>query len=152
VIRFFVAGTPKSMSVGSTFSFKRNGVQTHVQGRRNTDWAVLVAEIGRRHAPPRPLEGPLTFEAIFYVPRPASLPKRTAHLAMPVKRPDCDGLVHKLTDRFNGVFWTDDSQIVDFIARKRYATAEHPPGVHIRIAHALPIAPVPSQGELVSAP
>jgi len=131
VIRFFCAGTPKSMSVGTSFRFKRNGVDTHIQGRRNTDWATLVGQIGREHAPAKPLDGPVTFTAIFHMPRPASLPKRAAATAMPVKRPDVDGLVHKLTDRFNGVFWSDDSQIVDFIARKRYAAPGAQTGVEI---------------------
>src|SRR5262249_3616893 len=38
--------------------------------------------------------------------------------------------MHKLTDQFNGVFWADDSQIVDVIARKRFA-ADGRPGVEI---------------------
>ena len=120
-IRFWVGGTPKSMSVGSSFRFKRGGVETHVQGRRNTDWATLVGQIGREHAPPVPWEGPLSVTATFYLPKPATLPKRDRDTALPIKRPDLDNLIHKLTDSFNGVFWRDDSQIVDLILSKRYA-------------------------------
>jgi Holliday junction resolvase RusA-like endonuclease len=133
VIRFFVAGIPKAMSVGSFFKFKRNGAEHHMQGRRNTDWSTLVGQIGRDHAPPAPLEGPLVFVATFYVPMPASIPQRARDTAMPIKRPDLDNLVHKLTDRFNGVFWQDDSQLTDIYARKRYPP-HGGPGVEILVA------------------
>lgn len=133
-IHFYVPGVPKSMSVGTSFRFKRHGVNTHIQGRRNTDWATLVGQIGREYAPAQPLDGPVSFTAVFHLPRPASLPKKAAATAMPVKRPDVDGLVHKLTDRFNGVFWHDDSQIVDFVAVKRYVAPGGQPGVAITVA------------------
>ncbi len=121
MIRFFVAGVPKAMSVGSFFKFKRADTVHHMQGRRNTDWATLVGQIGREHAPSAPFDGPLSFTALFYLPRPASLSRKASNGAMPVKRPDLDNLVHKLTDRFNGVFWKDDSQVTDIVIRKRYA-------------------------------
>ena len=119
MIRFFVAGIPKALSVGTSFGFKRNGVQHHMQGRRNTEWSTLVGQIGRDAWEGRPpLVGGLAFTACFYVPRPQSAKKTEL---LPLKRPDVDNLMHKLTDQFNGVFWVDDSQIVDVIARKRFA-------------------------------
>ena len=129
---FFVAGTPKAMSVGSSFRFKRNGVDTHIQGRRNTGWSTLVGEIGRQHAPPAPMTGPVVFAARFYVPMPGSLPKKARDSALPVKRPDLDNLVHKLTDQFNGVYWVDDSQVVEIHLSKRYP-ADGRTGVEIII-------------------
>lgn len=117
-IRFFVAGIPKAMSVGKSKRVPMGpGRFKHFQGRVNTDWCSLVGHIGRQHAPPAPLEGPLSFTARFLLPRPATLPKK---VRWPLKRPDIDNLVHKLSDQFNGVFWADDSQIVEFIARKRF--------------------------------
>lgn len=133
MIKFFVAGTPKSMSVGSFFQFKRDGATHHMQGRRNTDWSVLVGQVGGEHAPPAPLDGPLVMVAVFYLPKPASIPKRQAATAMPTRRPDLDNLVHKLTDRFNGVFWKDDSQLVDLVLRKRYPV-DGRTGVEITVA------------------
>lgn len=114
MIKFFVAGEPRSMSVGTTL---RAGKRTF-QGRRGTPWAVLVGHEGRQHAPDVPLEGPVSFTAVFYMPRPATAPKR---VAWPLKRPDVDNLFHKITDQWNGVFWRDDSQIVDVIVKKRFA-------------------------------
>jgi len=134
MIRFFVAGIPKSMGVGRSFAFRRAGVQHHVQQRKNTDWGTLVGHIGRQHAPASPLDGALIFQATFYVPKPKTLPKRDAHTAMPIKRPDADNLFHKLSDQWNGVFWHDDAQITDVLIRKRYPT-DGRTGVEIVVAH-----------------
>jgi Holliday junction resolvase RusA-like endonuclease len=147
MIRFFVAGIPKSMAVGKTFAFKRNGQMHHVQSRTNTEWATLVAHIGREHAPPAPLEGGLIFTARFYLPSPASIRPRDRMTALPIKRPDLDNLVHKLSDGFNGVFYRDDSQLVDWLVRKRY-DFHHPQGlagVEIIVA---PVTNVQIQAEL----
>jgi len=153
MIRFFVAGIPKSMSVGTSFGFKRNGVQHHMQGRRNTEWATLVGQIGRTAWEGKPpLVGGLAFTALFYLPKPASA-KRTDRL--PLKRPDLDNLMHKLTDQFKGVFWFDDSQIVDVQARKRFA-CDRPDGligVEICVEPVfLPEIAVPQQPSLITVP
>ena len=133
MIRFFVAGIPKAMSVGKSVSFQRTGapIRQHFQKRANTEWAILVGHIGRAHAPDVPLDGPLRFAATFYLPTPQALAKHLAEL--PTKRPDVDNLMHKLTDFFNGVFWHDDSQIVDLVIAKRYAFNGRP-GVEITVA------------------
>jgi Holliday junction resolvase RusA-like endonuclease len=117
MIRFFVAGVPKAMSVGSSFRFKRNGVDTHVQGRRGTEWATLIGHVGRQHAPPAPPEHGIALTLRFYLPRPGSAPRT---VKLPLKRPDIDNLFHKLTDQWTGVHWKDDSQVVDLNVRKRF--------------------------------
>jgi len=129
MIRFYCAGIPKSMSVGKTvrWATKDKAHSGSFQKREHTEWATLLGQIGRDHAPPAPLKGALSFTALFYMPRPASLSKRET---APLKRPDIDNLIHKLTDQWNGVFWDDDSQIVDVIARKRF-TPDGRPGVEI---------------------
>ena len=141
-IRFFVAGIPKSMSVGSTVRWKtKDGSrQGQFQTRANTDWGLVVAEVGRRHAPPAPFAGPVSFKALFLVPKPSTAGR---HVVAPLKRPDIDNLVHKLTDHFNGIFWLDDSQIVDFAAFKRFAGPGSQTGVEITVEQIMP-----SQAEL----
>jgi Holliday junction resolvase RusA-like endonuclease len=130
MIQFFVAGIPKAMSVGKTIRLpNKAGGFRQFQKRNNSDWSTLVGQIGRAHAPEIPLDCAVSFTALFYVPRPSTAPKR---VVMPLKRPDIDNLVHKLTDQFNGVFWKDDSQIVDVIARKRFA-ADGRTGVEITV-------------------
>jgi Holliday junction resolvase RusA-like endonuclease len=139
-IQFFCAGIPKSMSVGSSIAFKRNGTTHHFQKRRNTDWSLIVGQVGRQHAPAAPLEGPIAFTAVFYLPKPTTAGK---NVIAPLRRPDVDGLVHKLTDHFSGIFFKDDSQIVDFHAHKRFAGPGGQPGVEITVEQI-----IPSQAEL----
>jgi Holliday junction resolvase RusA-like endonuclease len=129
VIRFYCAGIPKSMSVGKTVRWqtKDKAQAGSFQKRAHTEWATLLGHVGRQHAPVRPLKGALSFTALFYVPRPASLSKREW---APLKRPDIDNLIHKLTDQWNGVLWEDDSQLIDLVARKRFAL-DGRPGVEI---------------------
>jgi Holliday junction resolvase RusA-like endonuclease len=118
MIRFFCGGTPKAMSVGSTFRFKRNGVDTHVQGRRGTEWGTLIAHVGRQHAPSVPLtECGVSLTLRFFVPRPSTASRK---VTLPLKRPDIDNLFHKLSDQWNGVMWKDDSQVVDLHVYKRF--------------------------------
>ena len=44
-----------------------------------------------------------------------------------------DNLIHKLTDQFNGVFWRDDSQVVELHVCKRFS-ADGRLGVEIEVA------------------
>jgi len=118
IIKFFVAGLPKSMKVGGVARFQRHGKVHMVPKRGNTEWVTLVGHEGRQVMPPIPFDGPVTFLARFFMPRPSTLPKK---IVLPLKRPDLDNLLHKLTDQFNGVFWKDDSQIVRLEAVKQFA-------------------------------
>lgn len=122
MIRFWVPGIPKAMSVGKTV---RAGALSF-QKRVNTDWATLVGYHGRQVAPERPFCGPVHLAMTFYMPRPKSAPKRVVE---PLTRPDLDNLFHKLTDQWNGVFWVDDSQIVEALLFKKFAHAG--PGVEV---------------------
>jgi Holliday junction resolvase RusA-like endonuclease len=105
------------MKVAGTARFQRAGKVHMVPKRGNTEWATLVGAIGRQHAPKVLLQGPVMLTAHFYMPRPGSAKKAQ----WPLKRPDLDNLIHKLTDQFNGVFWKDDSQIVELRVGKRFA-------------------------------
>ena len=121
------------MKVGGIARFMKGGKMHMVPKRGNDEWVTLVGRIGRDHAPERPLDGPLIFLATFYMPKPTSLSRKASVSAMPVKRPDLDNLLHKMTDQFNGVFWADDSQVTDLMARKRYPD-DGRTGVEITVA------------------
>jgi Holliday junction resolvase RusA-like endonuclease len=119
VIRFFVAGEPNSMSVSATVRWRTadGARQGSYQKRGGTAWATLVGHIGRQHAPPRPPEHGIALALHFWLRRPDSAPKK---VTLPLKRPDVDNLIHKLSDQWTGVFWRDDSQIVDLTVTKRF--------------------------------
>ncbi len=40
---------------------------------------------------------------------------------LPIKRPDIDNLAYMITNAMKGLFYEDDSQIVDLLLHKRYA-------------------------------
>lgn len=67
---------------------------------------------------PPPLDGPVRLICEFYLPRPASAPKR---VTMPIKKPDLDKLVRAVGDALKGTIYVDDSQIVEKQARKLFA-------------------------------
>ena len=98
--------------------------------RLNTDWATLVGYTAATFKPESPWTGPITFQAKFFLPRPKSAKRGETH---PLKRPDVDNLVNKLTDKLNGVFYEDDSQVVWLTATKEYAV-EGRAGVEISVA------------------
>ena len=68
-----------------------------------------------------PFAGPLAVIVTAYLRQPASIPKCRRAVALPVKRPDLDNYVKCLLDGCSPL-WGDDSQVVDLVARKRYAT------------------------------
>jgi Holliday junction resolvase RusA-like endonuclease len=129
MIKFFVGGRPRSMKIAGTARFQRGGKVHMVPKRGNTEWATLVGAIGQQHAPSALLEGAVLFTATFYMPRPGAGKKA----AWPLKRPDLDNLIHKLTDQFNGVFWRDDSQVVELHVCKRFSD-DGRLGVEIEVA------------------
>lgn len=65
-------------------------------------------------------------ELEFFLPRPASLPKRVGR---PCVRPDLDKLVRAALDAWTGLLYADDSQVVEIAAAKLYGPA---PGMLVR--------------------
>ena len=129
-IQFFVAGHPKSMRVGGVARFLRAGKMQTVPKREHSEWALLVGQIARQHAPVSPWSGPVALELLFKMPRPKSAGRK--RVAWPIKRPDIDNLFHKITDSLNGVVWHDDAQIVRTILEKVYAD-DGRPGLEVKI-------------------
>lgn len=72
-----------------------------------------------------PLSGPVVVTATAYVRMPASIPKRDRLTALPVRRPDLDNHIKTLLDGLSPL-WGDDAQVVDLLARKRYAVTGSP--------------------------
>jgi Holliday junction resolvase RusA-like endonuclease len=134
VIRFFVPGEPKALSVATTVHWRsKDGRSGSFQQRRHESWAELIGRVGLDHRPPQPELGGVRLELSFLLPRPMSTPKK---VTLPLKRPDVDNLFHKLSDRWNGVFWRDDSQIVELRVLKRF-TRDGRTGVWVSIGPVL---------------
>lgn len=95
-------------------------------------WRALLHDQAQKavgDAPP--LEGPIRLELDFWVPRPASAPKRRR--TFPLKKgSDIDKLERAILDSLSKVVYRDDSQVVEVRKRKDFATTR-PPGVDIRV-------------------
>lgn len=66
-------------------------------------------------------EGAVRLAIVFFLPRPKSMPARIKHH---LTRPDLSKLVRGVEDALTGILWSDDSRIVDVIARKAYAVTQ----------------------------
>lgn len=93
-------------------------------------WRQTVA-LHAQHAADGLLAGPLALSVDFVMPRPISAPKRSTPPA--VKRPDVDKLARAILDALTGIWFADDSAIVDLHARKRLAEIGERPGAHITL-------------------
>lgn len=79
-------------------------------------------------------EGPIALELTFLMPRPTSMPRKSAGLLIPhTKRPDLDNLEKAVKDALNTIVWRDDSQVSNVAKRKRYVRGAEAPGVHVRV-------------------
>ena len=104
------------------------GSKRHVGGGRMVEsskavgpWRDAVRTETQR-AIGTPMEGPVNIHLIFWLPRPASAPKR---VKVPAKRPDLDKLVRSTLDGLTeGGAWRDDAQVVGLYARKVFAAGE----------------------------
>lgn len=156
VLEFVVVGLPQPKGSTRAFVPQKWAREAVAQGRapraivtsdnpKNEGWQRTIAncaalELTRSvNAGCRFTEGPVVLAIVFYLPRPqALLTKSKAGQAIPhVKKPDLDKLARAAKDALTGVVWTDDSQVTDLIARKRYCAAGEFPRVVIRVRAAL---------------
>ncbi|MCV7424379.1 RusA family crossover junction endodeoxyribonuclease [Mycobacterium yunnanensis] len=95
-------------------------------------WRERVALAAHNAMAGRPLiDGAVTVELNFVLPRPKSTPKTKTPAA--VKRPDLDKLERAILDAITGVIITDDSQVVSLCGYKRLAEIGETAGVDIRV-------------------
>lgn len=142
VLEFTVAGKAATKGSGRTVTSKSTGRAIYLPDNpRTKDWqaavgwtaAVAIAGGGI----PFPT-GPVVMAVVFYLPRPkALLTRKQAAIDVPhVKKPDLDKTVRAAFDALSGIAWTDDSQVTDLIARKRYCAATDFPRAVIRVRRA----------------
>lgn len=81
-----------------------------------------------------PIDGPVSIQIDFVMPRPLSTPKRSTPPA--IKKPDGDKLERAVWDSLTHVVWTDDARVVEWGGSKRIAEIGETPGAHIRVVSA----------------
>jgi len=67
-----------------------------------------------------PFSGPLSVMVTAWVRQPQSIAKRDRLTAQPTRRPDLDNYCKLALDGCSPL-WRDDAQVVELVARKRYA-------------------------------
>jgi Holliday junction resolvase RusA-like endonuclease len=127
-ISFTVWGTPAPKGSKSAFPIRRKsgrmGVAV-VEGKtdRQKDWSRRIEEVvqGLAASGSPMLDGPLVASIEFFLPRPASAPKRRR--TWPDRKPDLDKLLRAILDPMSGVLIADDARIVEFVGlSKNYAS------------------------------
>lgn len=111
------------------FLVKGRPVVTH-DSSRVKPWRQDIAASARAAGAQVCGVGPVVLIVRFWMPRPKS--RRTRDL-LPDRRPDLDKLVRSILDALTGIAWTDDGQVVEILASKRYATETDPPGAEVSI-------------------
>jgi len=151
-LEFTVWGVPAPKGSKSAFPIRRKATgkmgAVVVEGKtaRQKDWAHRVEEVvqGLAATGVPMLDCPLALTVTFYLPKPASAPKRRRTL--PMRRPDIDKLLRALLDPMTGVLVRDDARFVEIFAIKHYAedSPDPRPRAEVRIAV---VEPDPSEGE-----
>lgn len=130
-VSFTVWGTPAPKGSKSAFPIRRKsgamGVAV-VEGKtdRQKDWSRRIEEVvqGLAATGSPMLDGPLVAAVEFWLPRPASAPKRRR--TWPDRKPDLDKLLRAILDPMSGVLIADDARIVEFVGLSKDYAPERP--------------------------
>jgi Holliday junction resolvase RusA-like endonuclease len=125
-VRLFVPGTPAPQ--GSKRFMRHSGTGKPIgleDNPRTRDWRTVVASEAQfmaarlRETDPdfAPLDGPLFAALVFWLPKPASAPKRRRY---PDVKPDLSKLLRAVEDSLTGVLIRDDARIVRASVAKGY--------------------------------
>ena len=116
-------------------------VLSHTTGRafvkqspKMLDWRERLAEAARVQTPEVYVaDGPLLLTARFRLPRPKSAKKRATGEQLAAKRPDLSKLVRAVEDALTGVWFRDDSLIVEEHVSKCVCADGERPGVDVEL-------------------
>jgi Holliday junction resolvase RusA-like endonuclease len=122
----WVPGEPKAMQTGTVGRFGTRLIPI----RRHTEWGSRVALTANQTRPPALFAGALTVVLEFHRTRPRSARKT---ITQPITRPDLENCAKGLLDALQGIVYRDDAQIVELLARKRFADDDRGPGVAITV-------------------
>ena len=129
-ITFRVVGIPVPQGSMRGFANKRTGrVHLTSDNPNLKSWREMIAWEARQSAT-WCSDAPVEVQAMFFLLRPKSLPKR---VSLPDTKPDCDKLLRGVLDGITGVLITDDSRVVSASTSKRYCSGDEQPGALITV-------------------
>lgn len=121
-------GRPRTRVIQAKFGKK--SFATVYEDRKDKEAKAYIRDCVRRIAPQEPLVCPLKVVIVYGLKRPradygtgrnSNILKETA-APFHIKKPDVDNLAKLTIDALTGVFWKDDTQIVDLRAVKDYSS------------------------------
>jgi Holliday junction resolvase RusA-like endonuclease len=133
-LQFRVLGVAQQM--GSKRAFVPKGWLRPIvtdSNRNLKSWQALVAEAAGQAVSAAGwalLDAPVRLWMAFYLPRPASLPKRVVAMT---KAPDTSKLIRAAEDALTGIVYRDDVLVCEIVAGKYYAAAGEVPHCDIRV-------------------
>lgn len=101
-------------------------VMVDQRGKLLKEWEGLLVEAFESYEGEL-LDGPVSVSLAFFLPRP----KKSKFGAYPAGSPDIDKLTRTVFDKMTGVFFTDDSRVVELDATKEWTDGT--PGVVIQV-------------------
>jgi Holliday junction resolvase RusA-like endonuclease len=135
VRNFFVPGAPQGKARAKV-SMRGGFARAYTPEKTVAYESLIKAQYHATYPKELPMLGELSMDIIawFEVPKSTSQKKRAAMLAgeiKPTKKPDIDNILKCICDAGNGVFYGDDTQIINVSAKKRYSEK---PGVDVWIS------------------
>ena len=123
-IEFVVFGEP--VAKGRAKFCVRNGYAMAYTPAKTRDAEGDFRTQALRYRPQEIITGAIKLSIIVYKSIPKAYSKKQSERAeageiSPITRPDFDNYAKLVCDALNGVFWRDDSQIVDCRICKRYS-------------------------------
>lgn len=134
--RIVVCGIPKGQPRHRAFLNKHTNRVCVYDNPVADDWKARVIQEAELVKPDAPLEGPLSVDIAFYLPRPKSrMRKCDPDGPIPcTTKPDRDNLDKCVLDALTQIrFWLDDCQVVDGRITKAYHAKAGRPGAVIEI-------------------
>ena len=134
VISFTLEIPPMSLQTSGKRIVIRNGKPLFFKARAAEDYQSMIRLLARKYRPASPLEGPLSVDFVFVLPRPGKLCRKSdpEGLIPCAARPDRDNLQKGTQDALSE-FWMDDGQIYDGRTVKYYAEKAGEPRIIVRI-------------------
>jgi crossover junction endodeoxyribonuclease RusA len=131
-IQFFVAGMPVTQGSKRAFVVKGRPIVTEVNADKLKLWRHAINDEARkaRNGFDEPLSGAVAVSMDFYMPKPASEPKRRRTWPTKARSGDVDKLARAGLDAMTHVLFNDDAQVVTLMVRKDWSLT---PGVEITV-------------------
>ena len=134
MISFFVAGAPvtQGSKIAAVNRYTGRAVMREVNGSKLDHWRQAIRTEAQAAGEGQMYTGPVGMTLSFFMPKPASAPKRKRTWPIKARSGDADKLARAALDAVTHVLIHDDSQVVHLEVFKAWAE-EQVPGVFVEL-------------------